>query len=64
MTLKSDKPIPFAVRLNEVVLNAGGDLEIKYGTFKFPSSLGESDVEKQTAFLDSTNMPLTGLLKK
>ena len=61
MTLKSDAAIPFAVRLNEVVLNSAGDLEIKYGSFKLPQSLGNSDVEKQTALIDDQNTPLTGL---
>lgn len=53
--------IPFAVRLNEVVLNLGGDLEIKYGQFRLPSSLGSSDLEKQTAFVDQENTPLRDL---
>ena len=61
LTLKSDAAIPFAVRLNEVVVDKGGDLQIKYGSFKFPSDLGSSEVEKQTALIDQNNSPLAGI---
>jgi len=62
LTLKSDNPIPFAVRLNEIQLNAAGEPELKLGQFKFPpNSLGTGDVEARTAFVDSSNSPLTGM---
>ena len=62
LTLKSDNPIPFAVRLNEIQLNAANEPELKLGQFKFPpNSLGTGDVEARTAFVDSSNSPLTGM---
>ena len=51
LTFTSPAYIPFAVRLVEVQLSAGVPT-IKYGTFKFPSSLGSSDTERMTAVLD------------
>jgi hypothetical protein len=56
LTLQSDSLIPIAVRLNEIVQVPGG-LDVKYGQFKFPNSLGASDVEKFTA----TNVTLPRL---
>jgi hypothetical protein len=53
LTLQSQDPIPFAVRLNEIILS-NGVLSVKYGDFKFPpTSLGSGEeVEKATAVLD------------
>jgi hypothetical protein len=49
LAFKSEKPLPFAVRLAEIEL-VGGDLRVKIGDFKFPGSLGTSEVERSTAF--------------
>lgn len=51
LALVSDAPIPFAVRLNEIVLTGSG-LDIKYAGFKFPKSLGDSNDEKATIVVD------------
>jgi hypothetical protein len=51
LTLQTSDPIPFAVRLNEVVRKSGV-LGVLPGGFKFPpNSLGTSDVEKATTEL-------------
>jgi hypothetical protein len=60
LTLHSENSFPFAVRLNEIVSTPGG-LDIKYGSFKFPGTLGDSDVERATAVISNTNSVLNEL---
>jgi hypothetical protein len=48
LRMKAENPIPFAVRLAEVELKNGMP-SIKEGKFKFPTSLGDSKVEKLTS---------------
>lgn len=65
LTLQTQDLIPFAVRLNEIVLN-DGELSIKYGAFKFPpNSLGSGEeTEKATAVLDPGALKGIKLIKK
>ncbi|HXX72764.1 MAG TPA: hypothetical protein VEI80_03645 [Candidatus Acidoferrales bacterium] len=53
LTLQSQESIPFAVRLNEILLS-NGILSVKYGDFQFPpnSLASGEEVEKATAVLD------------
>lgn len=45
LSFKSDSPIPFAVRLNEVVVGPGNVLQVKITNFKLPNTaLGAEDV--------------------
>lgn len=57
LTLQTQDSIPFAVRLNEIVLS-DGVLNVKFGDFKFPpNSLGSGEeVEKATAVLDPNSL--------
>src|SRR5262249_35864827 len=50
LSFKTDRPIPFAVRLAEIRLT-NSILEVVDGSFKFPASLGSSRIEKATAVL-------------
>jgi hypothetical protein len=50
LTVTSMSPIGFAVRLTELQV-VSGIVSVKYGSFKFPSSLGTSDAERGTATL-------------
>jgi hypothetical protein len=47
-------PYPFAVRLAEVVMGNGGRIELRPGGFKFPASLGATNLEKYTAAPDES----------
>jgi hypothetical protein len=62
LKFQSKTPIPFAVRLNEIV-SAPGGLLVKIGTFHLASpTLGNADVEQATAFIDQSNPVLRGLV--
>lgn len=61
LTLKSKDDIPFAVRLNEVILGNGG-LVVNYGSFQFPQSLGNAEVEQATTFIDPSHPVLEELV--
>ncbi len=49
LSFTTDHPIPFAVRLNEVVVGPGGVLQIKKGNFKLPLNTLGSDSVADTA---------------
>jgi hypothetical protein len=53
--------IPFAVRLNEIVMTDSG-LDINYGSYTFPQTLGNTDVERATAFIDAAHPVISGLV--
>jgi hypothetical protein len=62
----SKERLPFAVRLMEVVLVPGAPgkaLKVRIGSFKFPNSLGNSDVEKAT-FVDPAHPVLESLERR
>src|SRR5262249_23613441 len=59
----SSSKLLFAVRLVKLVLK-NGVVEVVYGNFKFPSSLGTSDAEKLTARIDPANPTVTGLERR
>jgi hypothetical protein len=61
LTIQSDNPIPFAVRLVELKLR-GTDVLVQYTGFKFPGSLGASDTEKRTAKISEMTPVLSGLI--
>jgi hypothetical protein len=68
LAFKTENPLPFAVRLAEIefeVLNkkVTDNLQVKVGDFKFPGSLGTSEVEKATAFPAPGNPLLRGLVR-
>jgi hypothetical protein len=52
ISFQSQTPLPFAVRLNEVVVKAGGILDLNYTNFTIPGALGAGDVSA-TAIVDS-----------
>lgn len=63
LTLQSDKNIPIAVRLAEIQL-LDKTLAVKYGSFKFPGTLGASDIEKSTALLGTTQSVLSQIRRE
>jgi hypothetical protein len=62
LSFKSESPIPFAVRLNEVILGAGNALTVKDTNFKLPNTaLGAEDVSA-TALINKDDPTLNELV--
>ena len=57
ISFQSQTPIPFAVRLNEVIVKPGGYLDLNYTQYKIPNTLGAGEVTA-TAVIDRAHSVL------